>query len=253
MRVEKVMENRRAVEVALADVATSERVEELQRDRASNELFQMVRPLAYQYQKKYHGILSADEVWDEFVDAFFAVLSGWDSSKETQGFYMALRNSFRYRLRNRTDVLLGEHGLREYTRRHHPTSDERHEGLQLLRAAIQASQAEVLGEEHEAWIASYSAEHDYESDEVHNALNTLIELLPRKDRLVLQYFFGIRGAKDDPYVEGMNKQQFVESLGYSVESVRNLDKWRQKAMLTLTTKMADFGLTGEDFGFRGVE
>lgn len=245
--------SRRNTENALALVATLPEAEQVRRDKAANDLFQMVRPLAYQYEKKYHGIFSADEVWDEFVEAFFSVLSGWDSTDEGNGFYMALRNTFRYRLRNRADVLLGEHGLREYTRRHHPTPDERHEGLQLLRAAIDASQAEVLGAEHEAWIATYSAEHDYESDEAHNTLNTLIELLSRKDRLVLQYFFGIRGAKDDPYVEDLNKQQFVESLGYSVESVRNLDKWRQKAMLSLTTKMADFGLTGEDFGFRGDE
>lgn len=209
---------------------------------AGGELYNSTKSLASSYVSKYGGIIQPDEIWDTFTDVFLKSSREW-TGQDDAGFYMFLSRRFTSRLRDIADTLLRKYGLGEYTKEQKPSTITRHEGLQMLRQAIRDSVP--LAEQ-----ISPSAEDDYDAAVNSDAVNAIVALLPRKDRLVLSYAYGIEGKEGDPYVENLTKQEFVVGvLGYSVDSVRNLERWTEKAILAMRTKLLEFQLTGQDFGF----
>jgi len=201
------------------------------------------------YTKKYNGIFTYEDIWDAFTETFVKASTSWNG-QDVGGFYMSLYRDFGSRLRDLTDVLFRRYNLEVYTKRFTPTSADKREGFSLLRKAIRLDGHLHLTEEHDDLYASPSAELSYEAEVNAEMVNSLVSVLPLKDRLILAYSYGIEGNKEDPFVEDLTKRDFVTRiLGYSAESVRLLDRWNAKAILKLRTKMAEFGLTGEDFGY----
>lgn len=244
------MENRRQEENDWATVCSNPNSTERAKEYAGGKLFGATSPMVDSYTRKYDGIFHYDDIWDAFTETFVKCSQSWDG-KDPQGFYMSLYRDFGSRLRDLTDVLFRRYGLDVYTKRFSPTPTDKREGFSLLRKAIRRDGHLHLSEEHDELYSSPSAELSYEAENNAEIVNSIVSILPRKDRLVLAYSYGIEGKKTDPYVEDLTKRDFVTRvLGYSIDSVRLLERWNDKAILKLRTKMAEFGLTGEDFGFR---
>jgi len=241
--------NRRQEENDWATVCSNPNSTERAKEYAGGKLFGSTSPIVGAYTKKYNGIFTYEDIWDAFTETFVKASTSWNG-QDAGGFYMSLYRDFGSRLRDLTDVLFRRYDLEVYTKRFTPTQADKREGFSLLRKAIRLDGHLHLTEEHDDLYASPSAELSYEAEVNAEIVNSLVSVLSRKDRLILAYSYGIEGNKEDPFVEDLTKRDFVTRiLGYSTESVRLLDKWNAKAILKLRTKMAEFGLTAEDFGY----